>query len=208
MKAFTTHCGIAAPLLRINIDTDAIIPSREMRRVSKKGLGEGLFASWRYVMPDSRELNPDFILNKPEYANTTVLLAGNNFGCGSSREHAVWALAEYGIRAIIAPSFGAIFYQNCMRNGILPVVLSNEAVMQLSDETQQDPQHLKLKIDLQEQKVESPHGLKFEFDIETGSKEMLLNGLDSIGVTLQHEKEISAFEQQVRKQHSWLYLQN
>ncbi|MFA3791263.1 3-isopropylmalate dehydratase small subunit [Aliiglaciecola sp. SL4] len=207
MKAFTTHCGIAAALLRINIDTDAIIPSREMRRVSKKGLGGGLFASWRYVMPDSRELNPDFILNKPEYANTTVLLAGNNFGCGSSREHAVWALAEYGIRAIIAPSFGAIFYQNCMRNGILPVVLSNEAVIQLADEISQDPQHLTLKIDLQQQKVESPKGKVFEFDIETGSKEMLLKGLDSIGVTLQYEKEIAAFEKQARQQHDWLYLQ-
>ncbi|GAB2678852.1 3-isopropylmalate dehydratase small subunit [Aliiglaciecola sp. 3_MG-2023] len=208
MKAFTTHCGIAAPLLRINIDTDAIIPSREMRRVSKKGLGEGLFASSRYVMSDSRELNPDFILNKAEYANTTILLTGNNFGCGSSREHAVWALAEYGIRAIIAPSFGAIFYQNCMRNGILPVVLSNEAVMQLSDEIMQDPQKLKIEIDLQEQKVSSKKGLHFEFDIETGSKEMLLNGLDSIGLTLQYEADIKAFEQQTQKQHSWLYLQN
>lgn len=204
MEPIVRHTGVSAPLLRINIDTDAIIPSREMRLVSKKGLGEGLFASWRYVLPDSREDNPDFILNKPQYANTTIILSGNNFGCGSSREHAVWALAEYGIRVIIAPSFGTIFYQNCIRNGILPVVLDNELVQVLAAEVSEDPQHHKLTIDLQSQTVESVSGHKAEFEIESGHKEMLLNGLDSIGLTLKFENDISAFEAQDATSRYWV----
>ena len=128
MEKFTTLTAIAAPLLRINIDTDAIIPSREMKRVSKDGLAEGLFAGWRYQTPGSREENPDFILNQAPYRQARILLSGINFGCGSSREHAVWALHEWGIRAVIAPSFGSIFQGNCVRNGIVPVVLDNAIV--------------------------------------------------------------------------------
>lgn len=203
MEPFVRHTGVSAPLLRINIDTDAIIPSREMRLVSKKGLGEGLFASWRYVLPDSREANPDFVLNKPQYANTTIILSGNNFGCGSSREHAVWALAEYGIRAIIAPSFGTIFYQNCIRNGILPVVLDNDVVQALAADVSDDPQRHKLTIDLQTQTVESVSGQQARFEIESGHKEMLLKGLDSIGMTLTFENDISAFEAQDATTRYW-----
>ena len=142
MKAFITHQGIAAPLLRVNIDTDAIIPSREMRRVSKQGLGEGLFAGWRYLDedPDQRRPRPDFVLNRSEYANASILLSGDNFGCGSSREHAVWALVEYGFRAVIAPSFGSIFYGNAARNGLLPVRLPGESVAALSESISADPQ--------------------------------------------------------------------
>ncbi|MBU2980035.1 3-isopropylmalate dehydratase small subunit [Alteromonas sp. C1M14] len=204
MTPFVHHSGVAAPLLRINIDTDAIIPSREMRRVSKKGLGEGLFASWRYVLPDSRELNPDFILNQPAYHNTTIILGGNNFGCGSSREHAVWALAEYGIRAIVAPTFGAIFYQNCIRNGILPVGLDTDAIASLAQDVSTDPQQRQVAIDLAEQQVTSASGLGFSFDIEAGHKEMLLKGLDSIGVSLQHITDIQCFEKQYHQQRPWL----
>lgn len=204
MKPFTKHHGVAVPLLRINIDTDAIIPSREMRRVSKKGLGEGLFASWRYTLPNSRELNPDFVLNQPQYQNTTIILGGNNFGCGSSREHAVWALAEYGIRTIIAPGFGAIFYQNCIRNGILPVVLSTEVVEALAREVSANPQMHQLTVNLEKQCVCSSEGLRCTFDIESGHKEMLLNGLDSIGVTLRHLKDIVAFEAQYHNSLPWL----
>lgn len=204
MEPFTRHTGVTAPLLRINIDTDAIIPSREMRLVSKKGLGEGLFASWRYVLPDSREPNPDFVMNKPEYANTTIILGGNNFGCGSSREHAVWALAEYGIRAIVAPGFGAIFYQNCIRNGILPVVLDNATVMALAAEVSDDPQSHPLTIDLQQQTVSSVSGTEASFEIEVAHKEMLLKGLDSIGLTLTFEQDIRHFEQQDGNRRYWL----
>lgn len=204
MKPFIKHSGVAVPMLRINIDTDAIIPSREMRRVSKKGLGEGLFASWRYTLPDSREPNPDFVLNQPQYQNTTVILGGNNFGCGSSREHAVWALAEYGIRAVIAPGFGAIFYQNCVRNGILPVVLSAEVIEVLAQEVRRNPQHKVLTIDLEKQCVYSSEGLSCTFDIEPGHKEMLLNGLDSIGVTLRHLDDIRAFEEHYHCTLPWL----
>lgn len=204
MEPFNCHTGVCAPLLRINIDTDAIIPSREMRLVSKKGLGEGLFASWRYVLPDSRELNTDFVLNKPEYCNTTIILAGNNFGCGSSREHAVWALSEYGIRTIIAPGFGAIFYQNCIRNGILPVVLDNDTVQSLAAEVSEDPQVHRLTVDLQQQTVTSVNGQSASFEIEAGYKEMLLKGLDSIGLTLTYEDDIRRFEQQDADRRHWL----
>ncbi|NVK56268.1 MAG: 3-isopropylmalate dehydratase small subunit [Alteromonadaceae bacterium] len=204
MQAFTCHTGVAAPLLRINIDTDAIIPSREMRLVSKKGLAEGLFASWRYVLPDSREHNPDFVLNKPAYANTTVILGGNNFGCGSSREHAVWALAEYGIRAIIAPSFGAIFYQNCIRNGILPVELDNDQVHAFAGAVAENPQKNTVTINLKHQTVSTVNGMNAHFNIEAGHKEMLLKGLDSIGLTLTFDEDIRRFERRDATMRPWL----
>ena len=134
MKPFVTHEGLAAPIMRVNIDTDTIIPSREMRHVSKRGLGAGLFAGWRYLNGDrkKREINPEFILNRPGYANASILLVGSNFGCGSSREHAVWALLEYGFRAVVAPSFGSIFYHNAMRNGLLPVRLPESSINALA----------------------------------------------------------------------------
>ncbi|WP_317928524.1 3-isopropylmalate dehydratase small subunit [Halioxenophilus sp. WMMB6] len=205
MEPFTVHTGVAAPMLRINIDTDAIIPSREMKGVSKKGLGDGLFAVWRYTNPDERTINPDFVLNRPAYRNTTILLGGDNFGCGSSREHAVWALAEYGIRAVIAPGFGSIFYQNCIRNGILPVVLSDAAIAVLANSLEQDPQGTPLTIDLNQQLVIDGGGQRYPFEIAPGHREMLLKGLDAIGLTLQLDEQIGAFENRYRQQFPWLY---
>lgn len=205
MQAFVLHTGIAAPLLRPNIDTDAIIPSREMKQVSKRGLDVGLFAAWRYSDVDARTPNPDFVLNQNAYAGCSVLLGGANFGCGSSREHAVWALVEYGIRAIIAPSFGAIFQQNCVRNGLLPIVLDAEAVEALAARIQTDPRALPLTIDLEQQHMTLPDGGRWLFDIDATHREMLLKGLDPIALTLTQEAHITAFEALQRKHRPWLY---
>ena len=205
MKAFTTHTGVAAPLLRRNIDTDAIIPSREMKRVSKLGLGEGLFAAWRYTMPGGREANPEFVLNQPAYANTSIVLSGENFGCGSSREHAVWALVEYGIRAIIAESFGAIFHTNCIRNGVLPVVLPAGDIHALADFVQQDPQRHCLTIDLEQMQVTGEGGQHCVFSLDEGAREMLLRGLDPIAQTLQDREAIAQFEQARATAHPWAF---
>ena len=204
MTPFTTHTGIAAPLRRINIDTDAIIPSREMKTVGKRGLAPGLFAGWRYL-DAQRTPNPDFVLNQPAYADTTILLGGANFGCGSSREHAVWALAEYGIRCIIAPSFGSIFQGNCVRNGVLPVVLDDAAVAALAEQVSTDPQGRPICVDLQRQTVALSNGETHAFDIAAGPRQMLLEGLDGIGLTLKHEDEISAFMKQDQQQRPWAY---
>lgn len=200
------HRGVAAALLQANIDTDVIIPSREMKIVSKEGLGEGLFANWRYTLPGGRDANPDFILNKPGYRNTSILLCGNNFGCGSSREHAVWALREYGIRVIIAPSFGAIFYNNCINNGVLPIVLADDAVRDIAQACSDNPPTQQLFIRLNEQSVTLPDGRVFEFDIEAAARHMLINGLDQIGLSLQHAADIEAFEARDRDQRAWAYL--
>ncbi len=205
MQPFISHTGVAAPLLRINIDTDAIIPSREMKGVSKKGLGQGLFAVWRYNDIDARTPNPEFVLNQPDYTNTTILLAGDNFGCGSSREHAVWALAEYGIRAIIAPGFGSIFYQNCIRNGILPVTLANETVLDMAELMQSDPQSKQLTLDLERKLVIDCAGKQYSFEIADSHREMLLRGLDVIGLTLQLDDRLKAFEESYQQQFPWLY---
>lgn len=191
MTGFKTHTGIAAPLLRDNIDTDQIIPSREMKRVSKDGLGEGLFAGQRYMTPGSRDLNPDFILNRPSYSGATVILSGQNFGCGSSREHAVWALKNFGICVIIAESFGEIFYNNCITNGVLPVQLNKTQIAQLGKTTE---------INLVQQTVDT-----FEFDINAASKRMLLEGLDAISLTLEHQDRIHAFIDTDKKQRPWVY---
>ncbi len=200
------HCGVAAPLLQANIDTDVIIPSREMKLVSKEGLGEGLFANWRYTLPGGREPNPDFLLNRQEYRDTSILLCGNNFGCGSSREHAVWALREYGIRVIIAPSFGAIFYNNCINNGLLPIALDEADTKHIADCCEADPQNLKPAINLKEQWVRSPDGKTYTFSIEVAAKHMLMNGLDQIGLSLQNADYIEAFEETDRRARSWAYL--
>ena len=205
MEKFEQHRGIAAPILRGNVDTDAIIPSREMKRVSKQGLGEGLFAGWRYLQQGEREPNPDFILNKPEYTGASILLSGPNFGCGSSREHAVWALAEFGIRAVIAPSFGSIFYSNCIRNGILPVVLDESSLGELAAAAEAEPQSAQIEIDLPKQEVLSPDGIRYGFELDSGHKRMLLEGLDGIALTLQHAADIDAFESEDRAARPWIY---
>lgn len=205
MQAFTFHTGVAAPMLRINIDTDIIIPSREMKSVSKKGLSEGLFANWRYLEVEQRTVNPDFILNKPEYANTSILLGGRNFGCGSSREHAVWALAEFGIRAIISPGFGSIFHQNCIRNGIAAIVLDTETINLISQLVDSNPQSNKVSIDLPRQVVIDSEKREYNFEIDSTHKDMLVNGRDAIDVTLQQEAAIAAFESSDRKARHWLW---
>jgi len=206
MEKFTTLTAIAAPLLRINIDTDAIIPSREMKRVSKDGLSEGLFAGWRYRTPGSREENPDFILNQAPYRHARILLSGINFGCGSSREHAVWALHEWGIRAVIAPSFGSIFQGNCVRNGIVPVVLDNTIVESLARQVEGAPEKNLVTVDLVQCAVVAPDGSRHTFAIPDADREMLLEGLDSIAVTLKRDAEILAFRERDKARRPWIYL--
>lgn len=205
MKAFTSVTGIAAPLLRANVDTDAIIPSREMKRVSKEGLSEGLFAGWRYTTPGSRQPRADFVLNRPPFDEASILLAGPNFGCGSSREHAVWALAEWGITAIVAPGFGSIFRANCVRNGILPVVLDRAAVEQIAAAVEQDPIRHKLTIDLREKRVVLGED-SWTFDLPEEDRQMLLHGLDPIALTLASESDIAAFEARDRAARPWARL--
>jgi 3-isopropylmalate/(R)-2-methylmalate dehydratase small subunit len=206
MEKFTVLEAIAAPLMRINIDTDVIIPSREMKRVSKEGLSDGMFANWRYTEPGGREENPDFVLNQEPYRQAKILLSGDNFGCGSSREHAVWALAEWGIRCIITPQFGNIFYGNCVRNGILPVVLANELVASLVSQVEADPVNNKIKIDLRSCIVKAPDGAEHSFDIAPADQEMLLEGLDAIAVTMRRDDEILAFQARDRLNRPWIYL--
>jgi 3-isopropylmalate/(R)-2-methylmalate dehydratase small subunit len=203
---FSTLTAIAAPLLRINVDTDAIIPSREMKRVSKDGLSEGLFAGWRYQTPGSREENPDFILNQEPYRRARILLSGINFGCGSSREHAVWALHEWGIRAIIAPSFGSIFQGNCVRNGIVPVALENAIVESLASQVAAGSGKPELTVDLVDCVVIAPDGHRHAFSVPTADREMLLEGLDSIAVTLKRDAEILAFRERDQTRRPWIYL--
>ena len=206
METFTIHRGVAAPLMRINVDTDAIIPSREMKFVSKSGLGQGLFAGWRYLSTDGREPNPDFVLNQPAYAGASVLLSGTNFGCGSSREHAVWGLKEFGIRVLIAPSFGSIFRTNCIRNGLLPITLPEPAIASLERAVAPDPQQYLVTIDLVARKVFSPGGMEFEFAIDPLERQMLLDGLDPIALTLKQEADIVAFQARDRVRRPWIYL--
>lgn len=210
MQPFTLHSGIAVPMLRDNIDTDAIIPSREMKRVSKQGLGEGLFAAWRYTLPGGRELQPDFILNQSPYSQASVLMSGHNFGCGSSREHAVWALKEFGIRAILASSFGSIFHSNCVRNGILPIVLPAYEIERIAEQVQQAPATQRLNIDLPQQIVwvGSDERQALHFDIRSGEKEMLVEGLDGIDLTLKYDSEIDQFETKDRQLRPWVYLKH
>lgn len=205
MTPFVKHRGVAAPLLRINIDTDAIIPSREMKTVGKQGLAGGLFAGWRYQAQGGRDPNPDFVLNRPEYGGTSILLSGANFGCGSSREHAVWALAEYGIRCVIAPSFGAIFHGNCIRNGILPIVLADACINALAAQVEADPQSAQLTIDLEACLLTLPDATKLPFRVEAAHRSMLLEGLDPIGLTLKHQDQIDAHLALDRQQRSWVY---
>lgn len=204
MQAFRRHQGIAAPLLRENIDTDAIIPSREMKTVTKHGLAEGLFAGWRYRGGNGREPAPDFVLNWGAYRGASVLLAGANFGCGSSREHAVWALKEFGFRAILAPSFGAIFAANCVRNGVLAAVVDEATLHTLAAWVEPDPQARQLIIDLEQNRVLT-EGLSYPFDIGAAAREALLDGRDPIAAILAFESRIEAWEAADRKRRPWLY---
>jgi len=206
MLPFDVLTAVAAPLIRANVDTDAIIPAREMKSVSKQGLADGLFAGWRYTAIGGREPDPAFVLNQPAYAGTRVLLSGENFGCGSSREHAVWALLEYGIRAVIAPSFAPIFHGNCMRNGILPVRLDAASIARLAEAVAPDPQERRLTVDLVRQRITGPDGLAFGFAIEREEREMLLEGLDAIDLTLKHRDAIEAFRARDRERRPWIYL--
>ncbi len=174
--------------------------------VSKQGLAEGLFAGWRYTAIGNREPEPTFVLNRPEYAGASILLAGENFGCGSSREHAVWALLEYGMRAVLAPSFAPIFRMNCVRNGILPVRLPAEAIASLAASVASDPQARRVTVDLLRRTVTGPDGLEHAFDIEPESREMLLEGLDAIDLTLKLAPAIDAFVASDRAARPWIYL--
>ncbi|WP_028604294.1 3-isopropylmalate dehydratase small subunit [Ottowia thiooxydans] len=206
MKPFDRHIGVAAALLKPSIDTDAIIPSREIKTVGKDGLAEGLFANWRYRDVAAREPDPDFVLNRPEQIGTTILLAGPNFGCGSSREHAAWALAEWGVRAVIAPSFGAIFFANCIRNGLLPVVLAEPEIKALADSVAPDPQVNKITLDLTRRELLGPGGVSYAITLGDEERGQLLSGLDPISKTLQeHAAQIDAFEVGDRVNLPWMY---
>lgn len=205
MTMDSTFRGIAAPLMRINIDTDAIIPSREMKRVSKTGLSEGLFANWRYLDPAAREPNPEFILNQAPFDRARILLAGSNFGCGSSREHAVWALKEWGIRAVIAPSFGSIFASNCLNNGVLPVRLEEQAVDTIAADVIEDPLANQVTVDLEKRRVIS-RNRAWEFEVGEREREMLLRGLSPIAMTLQRDDLISEFEADDARRRPWAVL--
>jgi len=200
MDKFTLHTGLVAPMDRENVDTDAIIPKQFLKSIKRSGFGPNLFDEWRYLDhgepgqdPASRKPNPDFVLNQPRYAGASVLIARQNFGCGSSREHAPWALQQYGFRAILAPSFADIFFNNCFKNGLLPIVLPESAIARLFDEVAAFPGY-QLTIDLPRQVVVKPDGAELPFDIEPFRKECLIGGLDEIGLTLQHSDKIRAFE--------------
>jgi len=205
MEKFTTLKSVAAPLPLPNIDTDVIIPSREMKGTGKTGLSVGMFANWRYSDPIKRVENPDFILNKAPYRAAKILIGGKNFGCGSSREHAVWAMSEYGFRAVLAPSFGAIFYGNCVRNGILPVVLSEDLITALAEKTAADPAKNQIEIDLPRQTVSVADGTPYVFTIPRADKDMLVEGLDSVDLTLRRGGEIEAFERADHNVRPWAY---
>lgn len=210
MQAFTTHNGMVAPLDRENVDTDLIIPKQFLKSIKRTGFGPNLFDELRYLdhgepgMDNSkRPLNPDFVLNQPRYQGASILLARKNFGCGSSREHAPWALLQYGFRAIIAPSFADIFFNNSFKNGLLPIILPEDVVAKLFDAVQAKEGYA-LSIDLARQKVIAEDGQEFGFDIDAFRKQSLLNGLDEIGQTLQKADTIKAFEAQRLAQHPWL----
>jgi len=210
MQKFTVHQGLVAPMDRENVDTDAIIPKQFLKSIKKTGFGVNLFDEWRYLDagfpgqdPASRKPNPDFVLNQARYAGASVLLARKNFGCGSSREHAPWALDQYGFRAIIAPSYADIFFNNSFKNGLLPIVLPEAQVSQLFDEAFAFPGYT-LTIDLERQVVVKPDGQEFAFDVQAFRKYCLINGLDDIGLTLRHKDKIKAFETERLAQKPWL----
>jgi 3-isopropylmalate/(R)-2-methylmalate dehydratase small subunit len=211
MEAFTRLNGIAVPIDRANVDTDAIIPKQYLKSINRTGFGPALFDEWRYLdsgepgMDHSqRPLNPDFVLNQERYQGAQVLVARRNFGCGSSREHAPWALTDFGIRCIIAPSFGDIFYNNCFKNGLLPVELGEDEVDGLIRAIEEAPGY-RLEVDLEAQTVRCPDGAVLRFDVEPFRKQCMLQGLDEIGLTLQHRKDIEGYEERRRREAPWLF---
>ena len=210
MQAFRIHKGLVAPLDRENVDTDAIIPKQFLKSIKKSGFGPNLFDEWRYLDhgepgqdPSTRRPNPDFVLNQPRYQGASILLTRQNFGCGSSREHAPWALDQYGFRAIIAPSYADIFFNNSFKNGLLPIVLPESAVNKLFDEVNAFVGY-QLVIDLEHQVVVKPDGAEIAFDIEPFRKYCLLNGFDDIGLTLRHADKIKAYEAERLLTKPWL----
>ena len=214
MQKFTLLKGLVAPMDRENVDTDAIIPKQFLKSIKKTGFGPNLFDEWRYLdkgepgIPESqRKPNPDFVLNQPRYQGASILLARRNFGCGSSREHAPWALDQYGFRAIIAPSFADIFFNNSFKNGLLPIVLSEQQVDQLFNEVAAFPGY-QLTIDLERQVVVKPDGVELPFDVQPFRKYCLLNGFDDIGLTLRHADKIRAFEAERLARMPWLAHRN
>jgi len=210
MQAFTVHQGIVAPLDRENVDTDAIIPKQFLKSIHRSGFGPNLFDEWRYLDrgepgqdPAARKPNPDFVLNRPRYRGASILLARRNFGCGSSREHAPWALQQYGFRALVAPSFADIFFNNCFKNGLLPIVLPEADVQKLFDEVAAFVGY-QLTIDLARQRIVKPDGSELAFDVEPFRKQCLLNGWDDIGLTLRHADAIRTFEAERLARRPWL----
>jgi 3-isopropylmalate/(R)-2-methylmalate dehydratase small subunit len=210
MDAFTVHRGLVAPLDRENVDTDAIIPKQFLKSIARSGFGPNLFDEWRYLDkgepgqdPASRRPNPDFVLNQPRYAGASILLTRRNFGCGSSREHAPWALQQYGFRALIAPGYADIFFTNCFKNGLLPVVLSEAQVARLFDEVAACPGY-RLTVDLPRQVVVKPDGEEWPFEVQPFRKYCLVNGFDDIGLTLRHADKIKAFEAARLARMPWL----
>jgi 3-isopropylmalate/(R)-2-methylmalate dehydratase small subunit len=211
MEKFVRQEGLVVPLDRANVDTDAIIPKQFLKSIKRTGFGPNLFDEWRYLdrgEPDQdnskRPLNPDFVLNKPEYRGATVLLARENFGCGSSREHAPWALLQYGFQAVIAPSFADIFYNNSLKNGLLLIKLDPKTVERLFQEAQSSKGY-RVAVDLEQQTVTTPGGESFSFDIDPFRKHCILNGLDDIGLTLEHADEIKTFEAKHKQAQPWLF---
>jgi 3-isopropylmalate/(R)-2-methylmalate dehydratase small subunit len=210
MQAFTVHQGLVAPMDRDNVDTDAIIPKQFLKSIARSGFGPNLFDAWRYLDPGepgqdpaSRKPNPDFVLNQPRYQGASVLLARSNFGCGSSREHAPWALDQYGFRVVIAPSFADIFFNNCYKNGLLPIVLPEAQVAKLFDEVLAFPGY-RLTVDLPRQVVVKPDGSELPFEVQAFRKYCLVNGFDDIGLTLRHQDKIKAFEAERLARMPWL----
>jgi 3-isopropylmalate/(R)-2-methylmalate dehydratase small subunit len=211
MKPFTQHTGLVAPLDRANVDTDQIIPKQFLKSIKRTGFGQNLFDEWRYLdegLPGqdcaNRPLNTDFVLNQPRYQGASVLLARKNFGCGSSREHAPWALEEYGFRTILAPSYADIFYNNSFKNGLLPIVLSEDDIDELFAQAE-SAEGYQLTVDLQAQTVTRPDGKAYPFEVDAFRKHCLLNGLDDIGLTLQDADSIAAFEQKHQQSQPWLF---
>ena len=212
MEKFTRVNGVVAPLDQANVDTDAIIPKQFLKSIKRTGFGPNLFDGWRYLDigepgqdNTQRPLNPDFVLNAPRYQGAQVLLARENFGCGSSREHAPWALEDYGFRVIIAPSFADIFFNNCFKNGLLPIVLDEQLVDELFREVEKSEVY-SLKIDLDAQTITRPDGSEIGFEVDAFRKHCLLEGLDDIGLTMQHVDDIRAYEQMQRKVTPWLFM--
>jgi len=202
MDKFTTLEGVAAPLKIINVDTDMVIPKQYLKTIKRTGLGKGLFSEQRYK--DDGSENPDFILNKPAYRNAKILVAGDNFGCGSSREHAPWALLDFGIRCVIAPSFADIFYNNCFKNGILPIAVPKEVCDELMEDAKKGANAV-MTIDLAEQTISRPDGEKVHFELDAFRKHCLLNGLDDIGLTEQKDADIATYEQKAQMQRPWQF---